>query len=256
MVLGAAMLLAGNYVVAKKIAWTPGGYGIAFGRMLQDGIVARYLDDHCPDGRLKLCPYRNELPRDADDFLWGGDVFDQLGRFAGLGDEMRIIVIESLRDYPVLQIRAALTATAQQLVAVRTGEGIRTDIWHTYGIMEHYTPSVVPAMRAARQQRGELGFAAINAIHVPVAWAVMALLPVLIIVGFYRAEFADLGRFAATVALALLANAAFCGVISNPHDRYGSRMVWIAAFVVVLAVWRGFDVTRERRAPLTAEVLR
>lgn len=52
-----------------QLAWTPGGFGIAFGRMLQDGIVKRYLDGHCPDARLKLCPYRNELPRTADDFL-------------------------------------------------------------------------------------------------------------------------------------------------------------------------------------------
>ncbi len=111
-------------------------------------------------------------------------------------------------------------------------------MWHTYGIIEHYTPSVLPAMRAARQQHGEIDFAAINVIHEPVAWAAMALLPVLIILGFYSADFADLGRLAATVALALLANAAVCGVISNPHDRYGSRMVWIAVFVAALAVWR------------------
>jgi hypothetical protein len=238
MALGAALLLAGNYIVAKRIAWTPGGYGIAFGRMLQDGIVARYLEDHCPDPRLRLCPYRDQLPRDADDFLWGGGVFDKLGRFAGLGDDMRTIVLESLRDYPALQIRAALIATARQLVAVGTGEGVNTDIWHTYGMMERYTPAVVPAMRAARQQRGELGFSVINAVHEPVAWTAMVLIPLLMILGRRSADFADLGRLAATVALALLANAAFCGVISNPHDRYGSRIVWIAVFAVALAAWR------------------
>ena len=111
-VLGAAMLLTTNYVVGGRFAWTPGGYGIAFGRMLQDGIVTRYLNDHCPDPRLKLCPYRTELPLDADTFLWGDGIFDQLGRFAGLGDEMQTIVLGSLRDYPVMQIKAALVATA------------------------------------------------------------------------------------------------------------------------------------------------
>ena len=246
MVLGAAMLLAGNYIVAKRIAWTPGGYGIAFGRMLQDGIVTRYLNDHCPDPRLKLCPYRNELPLDADEFLWGDSVFDRLGRFVGLGDEMRTIVLESLRDYPMLQVKAALIATARQLVAVGTGEGIVTTMWHTYGMIEHYTPSVAPAMRAARQQHGEIGFAAINAIHVPVALAAVALLPVLLLLGLWSVDFADLGGLAATVALALLANAAFCGVISNPHDRYGSRMVWIAAFAVMLAAWRASVIAREQ----------
>ena len=246
LVLGAALLLAGNFVVAKRLAWTPGGYGIAFGRMLQDGIVARYLHDHCPDPRLRLCPYRDTLPRDADDFLWGGSAFDKLGRFAGLGEEMRTIVLESLRDYPLLQLEAALIATARQLVDVGTGEGVGTDIWHTYGMMERYTPSVVPAMRAARQQHGELDFAAINAVHVPVAWAAMALLPLIIVLGWRSAAFADLGLFAATIALALLANAAFCGVISNPHDRYGSRIVWIAAFAVALAAARIYVLIRSR----------
>src|SRR6185437_11378379 len=37
---GAAMLLAANFAMSKQLAWTPGGSGVAFGRMLQDGIVA------------------------------------------------------------------------------------------------------------------------------------------------------------------------------------------------------------------------
>ncbi|MGH7247275.1 MAG: hypothetical protein ACREH9_04145, partial [Pseudomonadota bacterium] len=243
--LGAAMLLAGNYMVAKRIAWTPGGYAIAFGRMLQDGIVTRYLNDHCPDPQLRLCPYRNALPRDADTFFWGDSVFDRLGRFAGLGDEMRSIVLGSLRDYPAMQIRTALVASGKQLVAVATGEGIVPTIWHTYGIIERYTPAAVPAMRAAHQQHGDLHFKAINAIHQPVAWAAMALLLIVIFSGLRSGGFADLGRLAATAALALLANAAFCGVISNPHDRYGSRMVWIAVFTVALALWRVVTLSRE-----------
>jgi hypothetical protein len=246
LLLGAAMLLGANYMVSKTIAWTPGGYGLAFGRMLQDGIVTRYLNDHCPDAQLKLCPYRNALPRDADSFLWGKSVFNTLGRFAGLGDEMRTIVLGSLHDYPGMQIETALTATARQLVAVASGEGIVTTLWHTYGIIERYTPSLVPAMRAARQQHGEFGFAAINAVDVPVAWVAMALLPALIILGFYSAEFTELGWLAATLIVALIGNAAFCGVISNPHDRYGARMVWIAVYAVALAAWRACALVRER----------
>jgi hypothetical protein len=245
-VLSAVMLLGANYIVSKTIAWTPGGYGLAFGRMLQDGIVTRYLDDHCPDAQLKLCPYRNELPLDADTFLWGKSVFNKLGRFAGLGDEMRTIVLGSLRDYPAMQAETALRATTRQLVEVATGEGIVTALLHTYGIIERYTPSLVPAMQAARQQHGEIGFAAINMIDVPVAWAAMALLPVLLILGIYSAEFADLARLAATLMLALLGNAAFCGIISDPHDRYGARIVWIAVFAVALAAARAFALVREQ----------
>ena len=253
MVLSAAMLLAANFAVSKTIAWTPGGYGLAFGRMLQDGIVTRYLNDHCPDPHLKLCPYRDQLPLDADTFLWGKSVFNTLGRFAGLGEEMQTIVIGSLRDYPAMQAETALRDSGLQLVEVATGEGIVTTLWHTYGIIERYTPSLVPAMRAARQQQGEIGFTAINTIDVPVAWAAMALLPVLLLLGFCSAEFADLGRLAATLIVALVGNAVFCGVISDPHDRYASRLVWIAVLAVALGAWRVYAVVRDRGAVLKRE---
>ncbi len=39
LVLGAMMVFATNYIVARQLAWTPGGYALSFGRMLQDGIV-------------------------------------------------------------------------------------------------------------------------------------------------------------------------------------------------------------------------
>jgi hypothetical protein len=236
--LGPVMLIAANYAIAGRLAWTPGGVALSFGRMLQDGIVARFLADHCPDPRFKLCEHRNELPTDADEFFWGTGVFDRLGRFQGLDGEMRTIVLESLRDYPLWQIEAAANAMRRQLFAVKTGEGALNSLWHTYAIMQNFAPSALPAMRAASQQKGELDFGAVNRVHVPVALASMALLVATVMLGFARPDFADLGRLAATAALAILANAAVCGVLANPHDRYGARLVWIATFAVVLVPWR------------------
>ncbi len=238
LVLGAAMLVAANYAVAGRLAWTPGGVAIAFGRMLQTGIVARYLDDHCPDPRLKLCDHRAELPRDADVFFWGESVFDRLGRFEGMNDEMRAIVLESLLDYPWLQVEAALSGTAEQLLSIGTGYGVNTEIWHTYGMIEKFVPSALPAMRAARQQHNAIDFAAINRVHRPVAWASMALLVALVAFALVRRRFGELDWLPATVALAILANAVVCGALSNPHDRYGARVVWLAPLVLLLAFCR------------------
>ena len=248
--LGAAMLVAANYMVAGRLAWTPGGIALSFGRMLDDGIVRRYLDEHCPDPRFKLCDHRQELPDDADKFFWGDAVFDRLGRFDGLHDEMQTIVLESLREYPALQLRTALKAFATQLVRVGTGYGVNTEIWHSYGMIENFVPAALPAMKAARQQQGELVpvFAAINRVQVPVAYASMLALLAVIALGFMRASFADLGRLAVTAAFALLANAFVFGVLSGPHNRYGARMVWLATFVVLLVPWQA-----RRREPSTTE---
>ena len=236
--LGTALVFAADYVVAKRLAWTPGGFALSFGRMLQDGIVTKYLDEHCPDATLRLCAYKDELPNDADVWFWGSPLFDRLGRFAGLGAEMETIAIKSVLAYPGLQAKTAAVATGKQLIDVRSGEGVVNEIWHTYAIVERYAPQLGPAMRAARQQSGEIGFAAINRLHYPLALIAMALLPLILLLAWRRMLPPDIGELAATVTLALLANAFVCGALSNPHDRYGARMVWLAGLAVALAIAR------------------
>ena len=57
-ILGAILVLAADYAVTKRLAWTPGGFALSFGHMLQDGIVTKYLDAHCPDPACSCAPTR------------------------------------------------------------------------------------------------------------------------------------------------------------------------------------------------------
>jgi len=241
LVLGAVMVFAADYAVAKRLAWTPGGFALSFGRMLQDGIVNKYLDDHCPDPKLQLCAYKDQLPDDADVWFWGSKLFNSLGRFAGLDKEMEKIAIESLIEYPALQAKTAAIATARQLIDVHTGEGVMPTVWHTYGIIDRYTPHSAPAMHAARQQRGEISFTAINALQYPIALGSIAILPAILWLAWRRRMPADIAELAAWVSLTLLANAFVCGALSNPHDRYGARVVWLATFAVAIALVRAYE---------------
>jgi hypothetical protein len=249
--LGVFLVFAGNYYIARQVAWTPGGFALSFGRMLQSGIVNKYLDAHCPDPYLRLCRYKDELPRDADEFFWGSPLFDKLGRFAGLNKEMERIAIGALADYPVLQLESAVQDTARQLIAVHTGEGVENVVWHTYGIIKDHLPQLVPAMEAARQQERPDGlahvFPLLNTVHYPVALAAMALLPALVLLTLLDVLPFVYGEFAAMCIVALLGNAFVCGALSNPHDRYGARMVWIAAFAVLLALARAIVRLRQPR---------
>jgi hypothetical protein len=245
---GAGMLLSANFALSGELAWTPGGYGVAFGRMLQDGIVAQYLRDHCGQEKLKLCPYRNQLPDTADKFLWGNSMFNTLGRFRGMNDEMTHIVRRSLAEYPASQAEAALAATARQLTMVATGEGTNAWLGHTYGIFERYFPSQVKPMRAANQQRWHLDFTAVNYLHVPVALTSVLLLAGIFVWRWWWRGFDDLTWLAATVSFAVLGNAFVCAVISGPHDRYGARLAWLPTLVVMIAAIRSFSGDDERRS--------
>ena len=246
-VAGAAILLSTNFALSRQLAWTPGGYGVVFGRMLQDGIVARYLHDHCPQQKLKLCPYRDQLPATADQFLWGNSMFNTLGRFKGMDDEMSYIVLRSLAEYPDLQARTALTGTLQQLVLAGTGEGTEGWLGHTYGIIERYIPAQVKPMRAAQQQRWHFDFTVVNRVHVPVALGSTLLAAILFGHGLFGRPFDDITLLAGTVSLAVLGNAFICAVISGSHDRYGARMAWLATMVLLIAAIRHFTGERSPR---------
>ena len=239
--LGAAMLVGANYVVAGQLAWTPGGLALSFGRMLQDGIVNRYLADHCPEERLKLCAHRHELPTDADVFFWSGkgSVFNNLGRFAGprRRDERH-------RD----RQPARLSRLADRDGAGRHGASAHPDrqrrrrgehhLAHLLGDREIRARPRPPACTppASNAARSDLprSTASTSRSRSPS----MLLLLATVLLGWRREPFADLGILAGTATAALLANAFVCGVLSNPHDRYGARLVWIAPLVVTLLLCR------------------
>jgi hypothetical protein len=149
---------------------------------------------------------------------------------------MRSIALASVADYPAMQLKSAATDTAEQIVAVHTGEGVLTPLWHTAGIMQRYTPWVLPQMRAARQQHGELSFTAINALHYPLALLALAALPAIVLLR--KRACADNRDLAVVVLLAVLGNAAVCGVFSDPHDRYGARIVWLASLTCLMVAVR------------------
>jgi hypothetical protein len=237
---GAVMLVSANFALSGQVAWTPGGFAIAFARMLQDGIVTRYLNDHCATQHFKLCPYRNNLPETADDFLWSREtVFNKLGRFPGMSDEMGYIAVHALAEYPLWQAEEALLATGEQMLKVATGENTdHPTLMHTYGIFREYLPQQLKFVDVAREQKSHLTFGPVNLIHVPVALISTALAFAMLMAAIFRRRADEVTLLTATVVLALLGNAVICGVISGPHDRYGSRLVWIATFTVMIAVMK------------------
>ena len=123
---------------------------------MQDGIVARYLNDHCDTIKLKLCPYRNELPPTADDFLWSNDsVFNKLGRFEGMAIEDAAVLASCLAGQPA-DIPAALQRYAhlRQPRVTRIQRTARQNgrIYHLSGPLAAARDLVIRAMGGRRLQ--------------------------------------------------------------------------------------------------------
>jgi hypothetical protein len=236
--IAAGLLLAplSNLAATGQFAFTPGGFNFVFSRLVQDGIAARYLADRCPDPTIRLCAFRDALPSTADDWLWGDDPLRKLGGIEAFQPEARRIVLESLADYPLMHLQKALVATVNQFASIRTGDGITPWSWHTQWIFERFAPDALKRYRASEQANGQFDFSWTNLIHVPVQALAIALLPALVLLGRDR----QVAALAAFLLMALFANAAICGVLSNPHDRYQSRLAWLAPLTLVVGAlgWR------------------
>ena len=239
---GILLALFSNFVVAGQFAFTPGGSSFLFARLLQDGIVGRYLDDHCPDPGLRLCAFRAELPPTADDWLWGHSPLGKLGGWEAFEPEARRIILHSTIDYPIAHIQSALRASVAQLTTLATGEGMHSqDNWHAEAMLRQYAPDTLARFMASRQQHDGFDFGPINLLQVPVALAATAVLPIWIFL--FRRGDPRLSGFATTVLFAILTNAAICGIFSNPNARYQSRMAPLAvlgALLALLELWRAW----------------
>jgi hypothetical protein len=234
---GIVLALLSNLIMTGVFGFTPGGPSFLFARLIQDGIIARYLHDRCPDSGIRLCAFRRELPNNTDDWMWTGDSpLVKLGGWEQFEPEAKYIIHDTLWRYPYAHLAAAVRDTITQLVTLRTGDGITADNnWHAEWVFREHAPHALKLYYRSAQSRNALHFAAINALQVPVALLATAVLPFLFVLLLRRGPAAAM--FVLTTMMALLANAAICGVFAGPGSRYQSRLVPVAILAVMVGGW-------------------
>lgn len=249
---GIALSLLTNLAVAGKFIFTPGGESFLFGRLIDDGMIARYLKEHCPDPSLKLCAYADKLPAEADDWLWGNETpFYKLGGWQDYAAEERRIIADTLLLYPGQHVVNAIRAVLWQLVLFKSD--VTTNPWHNapaMGVFEQLTPQLLPRLRAARQQAEPFDLRPINILHVPIA-ALSAAGLVAAFVLRRRWHIAPPAQaLCATVLIALFINAAISGIFSHAVDRYQNRLMPLATLAVIV-----IGLTLRRRPDQAAQAL-
>jgi hypothetical protein len=234
---GVALCPLSNLAITGSFGFTPGGSSFLFGRLIEDGIVARYLNERCPDPSLRLCAYKADLPDGADGWLWGDTPFYKLGGWEDYADEEKDIILATLARYPLMHAETAIAATLEQFYSFQTEVSIENNE-PTIGTFADRIPQLFPQFMRARQQANHFNVAPLNLLHVPIAALAIAGL-VGGLIWRRRLKIApELAALCLTILLALAANAAICGVFSHPVDRYQSRLVPLAPFAMALLIAR------------------
>lgn len=236
---GIALVPAQHYLASGQPVFSFSGRVLQLALFIQNGLAKRYLDSVCPDAGLKLCPYKDSLPPTADDFLWGAPTpFHELGGWEGLRTDADVIVTGAMRAFPQDVLRMAVVNVWQQLGLIAAGEDLDPKRWHFQKTARKYYPQEFDAYFNARQQVGTgFDFVSLNALQTPIAWAGQAAFMLVLIWAMRRNEKTTTG-LALLILAVLIGNAIVCGAISNPHDRYQNRVVWLPMAVALLGATR------------------
>ena len=245
MVLGVVLSLATNWMVTGRVFLAPRTTPLlTFAVLFEQGLGERYLADTCDkpgEYQSVFCPYRHDLPTEANQFLWHNGSLWKAGGWDKVppktAEDLKVII----RRYPVEFITGALKLTAEQLVVIRTGEGFRTMGGFIDKQVHQFYPGDEAAFNKAHQQNypeiWDSPIPTINKVHVPVMLACLVLLVGVVGAAIYKRDHGT-ATLSTLILLAYLGNAFICGAISNPADRYGSRLAWLTAITAVLLLAR------------------
>lgn len=234
-----ALLLIAAWLGFGSPSLAPNAPPFLLARTWEDGPARAYLEATCPQRRWAICEELRVLAPSAQEFLWRDRLsywnMDPAKR-AAIRAEAPAIVLGGVLSDPVGQARASLRNLAAQLarfgladLVVGRGAAVTKDDYEFV-----YLPQAPAAVW------GLDGFAAAS--HAVTGLAVLVLL------AWCRREPRGEGLgLVLLILLGIVLNAAICGVLSGPHDRYQARVIWT---LPVLAA--ALALSRARSAPAPA----
>ncbi|MDX5931892.1 hypothetical protein [Acidiphilium acidophilum] len=266
-VIGTAALIGVNLIASGRPSPSPYGATFILARLLGDGPARVVLARDCAARDWALCAYRHEIPHTADAFLWrAGSPLYRAGGPVRLIGQTKAIVTATLVAEPGWVARDAGRDFLRQMMTFAPGSGLRpwyATAWQTIArdmarpdvrafigsLQAHGRLRVPDLLMSVVQGLAVIGMALTGAVALafPVAGFCGA--------GWWPATFGRGGRLVALawiVGLALIGNAAVTGALSGPHDRYQSRIVWLAVMVGMLIAQRVQAGLRSRPIRRTA----
>ncbi|MBY0583423.1 MAG: hypothetical protein K2P68_10975 [Sphingomonas sp.] len=206
-------------------------------RLIADGPGAAYLRATCPNSGFALCDFRELPASNSDVLLWSAD--PRLGMFTAASAEVqRRIAREQFQFVMGVGMRYPGWTAATMF----------SNFWRQLGLVGldefRVSPLADPevAARTPAPVRATIEASAIARGGIPTGLYRLVIWPVTVIgLGLLALAVFRRGWVVATPALVILigilTNAAICGALSIPSDRYQDRVIWLIAVFAVF-VWR------------------
>jgi hypothetical protein len=225
-----------NLLAHGRFAVSPFGNVFLLARVIYDGPGKEALRHECPKQQWRLCAFVDALPPTSDDFLWTPDSpFYQVGGAKVVSQDAGAILRAALGLNPTGILRAAARNALEQFHRFDSGDGLNPWPEQVSPRIERDFPATeFAAYSSAAQQRGLLSVPVLLGwVHRATGIGGIIAAAILVPTGLRRR--AACTGFLLFVLLALPVSAAITGALSTPHERYQSRIMWLAPFTAVVS---------------------
>lgn len=225
-VLAAAFNAATSYAAFGEPSVTPKRLPTSLARSMMDGPARWHLEEACPERGYTVCAYLDRLPADGRHVLWGEN---GLLMIATPDDMEKIrreefeIVSRAVMQYPLTQALSLAANAGRQFILIGNSEFFWAPVMRD--------PQTGVVRSPAFYDKNRVGMAwfmlpqhlALFAAAAVALWRVRA-------AGVTSVE----AQLIAVLLVGLAANAAITGGLSEPIDRYQTRVIWALPALALL----------------------
>jgi hypothetical protein len=244
--IGFALLLAAcaqvvfAFAVQRVVGASPLRLPILMARVIEDGPGYRFLRDTCPGSGFQVCDYVGRLPMSSSEFLWGSEM--KPGVFAHSSPEVKQALSGEQNEFllavigydPIGQISASLRNIGLQLSALRLSD-FEYDDEEKRGFAIKIPVEYRDTLRRSAAYRQALPVEVFSGVILVTFICGGAFSTYILLSPRLRQSLtAEVRSICAWIIVGILVNAAVCGVLSGPHDRYALRVAWLLPFIALV----------------------
>jgi hypothetical protein len=252
--------LAFSYAVRHTIGVDPIRPPFLMARMIDDGPGYRFLQKNCAEKTYTVCKYIDRLPVSDGDFLWSANPTNGVFRVVDLATRKALSAEQASFAFDVFLFDPVGVTTSATRDFVRQFFRIALDpFFLDQGMLKHFA-ATLPTFYFDEMMRSHIAMheqilRILSTVYASTYFAsIFGLLLVTISLYWpklrrkpYILSQREWGPILTFVGLAMVSNAAICGILSAPAARYQTRISWIPLFILGLIAAKYWE-------PQTAEL--
>lgn len=234
LVIAAGLEMAAQAAIARAAGNPPLGMPFLTAHLVDGGPGMDFIRDACPDAGFAVCERADRLPVEWREFLFRFSA--PLDYQRRLADEDASFALATLRYDPSAVVGLALRDAARQTVMIGlVTTPIRSAIGESAAAEQSSAP-LAQKVRAGRLYDADWLYRFLSMTNMALVLAGLAAL------GFVATRpdlGARAGRLRSLLVISitgLLLNAAVCGVLASPYDRFQARVAWLVPVLAIIAL--------------------